>query len=473
MRLEWDKYFMEMAILSSKRSTCLRRQVGAVIVKDNRVLATGYNGSPVKMDNCIDTGKCLRKELNIPSGERHELCYAVHAEANAIIQCAVHGVSCKGATIYVTASPCSMCLKQLINAGIKHIVALEYYPDELSKELIDKSDITIKMLEMTNIKINKTKEEFNCECKQHKKPSKKPSDKISYYIDKYANVDIEITEVDDNINELSTEVICEGKHLNLKYKEITNKGYKDGIISVDKALAIFSAINKCLVGRTGKLSLKSPDFRTHRITTIGDFVYLPNEIPPDRVSSYANIFMLDMVLYNLIKRPDCSDVLLMRAVQFNFRESRPTIVMWYDNKNYYKLEIPYSKELVIAKLHNKNEIEKPQLMIPDEVYRVGRYIAIIKDYLLVIMEYCNYDKDVKFNEHSLWDKEHKIDQLKIVGSRYWQYYDHYEHTLPIVFDDNGELKKKLDTENIQDLPIFDLLFCKVNADVDMAKLYRK
>ena len=140
-RISWDEYFMSMAELASKRSTCLRRQVGAVIVKDNQVLATGYNGAPKGLPNCCDIGECLRKKLNIPSGERHELCRAVHAENNAITQCAVNGVSCKGGTIYVTASPCVMCLKQIINAGLKKIVALEMYPDEMSQEMLKACNI--------------------------------------------------------------------------------------------------------------------------------------------------------------------------------------------------------------------------------------------------------------------------------------------------------------------------------------------
>ncbi len=140
-RIGWDEYFMSMAKLAGKRSTCLRRQIGAVIVKDNQILATGYNGAPKGIPNCCDTNKCIRKELNIPSGKNHELCMAVHAESNAIIQCAVNGVSCKGSSIYVTASPCVMCLKQIINAGITKVVALEMYPDELSQKLLEMSNI--------------------------------------------------------------------------------------------------------------------------------------------------------------------------------------------------------------------------------------------------------------------------------------------------------------------------------------------
>ncbi len=142
-RISWDEYFMEMASLASRRSTCLRRKVGAVIVKDHQVLATGYNGAPKGLPNCCDIGTCLRKELGVPSGQRHELCRAVHAENNAITQCAVNGVSCKGAVMYVTASPCVMCLKQIINAGITKIYAKEVYPDELSAQMLAQSSIEL------------------------------------------------------------------------------------------------------------------------------------------------------------------------------------------------------------------------------------------------------------------------------------------------------------------------------------------
>lgn len=145
-RISWDEYFMSMAELASKRSTCIRRQIGAVIVKDNQVLATGYNGAPKGLVNCCDTNQCLRQELGIPSGERHELCRAVHAENNAITQCAVNGVSCKGGTMYVTASPCVMCLKQIINAGIVRIVAKEMYPDDMSKDMIKESGIQFDLM---------------------------------------------------------------------------------------------------------------------------------------------------------------------------------------------------------------------------------------------------------------------------------------------------------------------------------------
>lgn len=144
-RISWDEYFMEMAELAGKRSTCNRRHVGAVIVKDNQLLATGYNGAPKGLPNCCDMGECIRQKLNVPSGKRHELCRAVHAENNAITQCAVNGVSCKGSTMYITASPCTMCTKQIINAGIVRVVAKELYPDEMAREMIEQSGIKFEL----------------------------------------------------------------------------------------------------------------------------------------------------------------------------------------------------------------------------------------------------------------------------------------------------------------------------------------
>jgi len=138
-----DEYFMEMAELVSTRSTCLRRKVGAVIVKDKRVLSTGYNGSPKGTRHCEDLG-CIRVQMNIPSGTRHELCRGVHAEQNAVAQAAYFGVSVNGATIYTTTFPCSMCAKILINAGIKEIVYNEGYMDDLSKSILEETDVKIR-----------------------------------------------------------------------------------------------------------------------------------------------------------------------------------------------------------------------------------------------------------------------------------------------------------------------------------------
>ncbi len=143
MRPSWDEYFMRLAYLVSTRATCTRRKVGAVIVKERRVLATGYNGPPKGLAHCDVTG-CIREELNIPSGERHELCRGLHAEQNAIIQAAVHGVSIKGATIYVTNHPCVVCAKMIINAEIEEIVYAEGYPDDLAKLMLIESGIKVR-----------------------------------------------------------------------------------------------------------------------------------------------------------------------------------------------------------------------------------------------------------------------------------------------------------------------------------------
>lgn len=143
MRPSWDEYFMEITKLVAKRSTCLRRQVGAILVKDRRILTTGYNGSPQGLAHCSEVG-CLREKLNVPSGERNELCRGIHAEQNALVQAALHGVSIQGAVLYVTHQPCVVCAKMLINAGIKEIVTLGDYPDELARELLAEAGIRIR-----------------------------------------------------------------------------------------------------------------------------------------------------------------------------------------------------------------------------------------------------------------------------------------------------------------------------------------
>lgn len=147
-RPSMDEYFMEMAKLVSKRSTCLRRKVGAVIVKDKRLLSTGYNGSPRGTRHCEELG-CIRVQMNIPSGTRHELCRGVHAEQNAVTQAAYFGVSVKDATIYTTTFPCSMCAKILINAGIREIVYDEGYVDDLSKDLLEESGMIVRQYHPT------------------------------------------------------------------------------------------------------------------------------------------------------------------------------------------------------------------------------------------------------------------------------------------------------------------------------------
>jgi dCMP deaminase len=141
-RPSWDNYFLEIARLVSKRSTCLRRSVGAVVVRDKRILATGYNGAPSGLRHCSEVG-CWREKLGVPSGVRAELCRGLHAEQNAIIQAAFHGVSIRGATLYCTNQPCAICVKMLINAGIEKIVYLDGYPDELARQLLKESDIEV------------------------------------------------------------------------------------------------------------------------------------------------------------------------------------------------------------------------------------------------------------------------------------------------------------------------------------------
>ncbi len=142
-RPSWDNYFMEIAELVAKRSTCLRRSVGAIIVKNKRILATGYNGPPSGLAHCDELGGCLRDKLKIPSGERQELSRAVHAEQNAIIQSAKFGISIDGAIIYVTNYPCFICAKMLINAGINKIVYKEGYSDKWAKEILKEAKIEV------------------------------------------------------------------------------------------------------------------------------------------------------------------------------------------------------------------------------------------------------------------------------------------------------------------------------------------
>jgi dCMP deaminase len=164
-RPSWDEYFIEITKLVATRSTCLRRKVGAIFVRDRRILATGYNGAPKGLRHCEEVG-CLRERLKIPSGERHELCRGVHAEQNAIVQAATSGVNLEGATLYSTTYPCILCSKLIINAIIKRVVYLEEYyteppevldlskgkkvsyldgyPDRLAKEMLDEAGIVVE-----------------------------------------------------------------------------------------------------------------------------------------------------------------------------------------------------------------------------------------------------------------------------------------------------------------------------------------
>lgn len=141
-RPSWDSYFIQMAQVVAGRSTCLRRQVGAVMVKDKQILSTGYNGSPSGLQHCEEVG-CLRQSLGVPSGERHEICRAVHAEQNALVQAAKHGVAITGADLYTTHQPCVLCTKLLINAGIKRVVYIHSYPDELAVKMAGEAGLNL------------------------------------------------------------------------------------------------------------------------------------------------------------------------------------------------------------------------------------------------------------------------------------------------------------------------------------------
>lgn len=142
-RPDWDEYFLSIADLVSKRSTCLRRSVGALVVKDRRILATGYNGTPSGIKHCEETG-CLREKLKVPSGQRHELCRGLHAEQNVLLQAALHGTSLKDATLYCTNQPCIICAKMLINAGINEIVIKDGYPDKFAMEFFNAAGIPVR-----------------------------------------------------------------------------------------------------------------------------------------------------------------------------------------------------------------------------------------------------------------------------------------------------------------------------------------
>ena len=141
-RPTWDEYFLEIAALVAKRSTCLRRNVGAVIVKDKRIITTGYNGAPSGLKHCEEVG-CMREQMKIPSGQRHELCRALHAEMNAILQAANYGMSVNGGVIYCTTSPCIICAKMIINSGINRVVVEADYPDENAKKILKDANIEL------------------------------------------------------------------------------------------------------------------------------------------------------------------------------------------------------------------------------------------------------------------------------------------------------------------------------------------
>ena len=146
MFTKWDHRFMEMAQLVSTWASCYQeeRKVGAVIVKDKRVMTTGYNGAPAGVSTCVERGECLRKKLGIPSGTRHEMCYAVHAEQNAIIQAAKLGVNIDGSTLYCTHQPCILCAKMIVNAGIVRVVYHSGYPDEFALDIFKEAGVLVE-----------------------------------------------------------------------------------------------------------------------------------------------------------------------------------------------------------------------------------------------------------------------------------------------------------------------------------------
>ena len=145
-RPSWDEYFSRIAVEVSKRSTCLRRHVGAILVLDKRILATGYNGAPRGLRHCLEVG-CLRAKRGVPSGERHELCRGLHAEMNVLIQAASHGIRVEGATLYSTSFPCSLCAKMIINGGIRRVVAQSDYADPLAKELLAEAKVKTEIFD--------------------------------------------------------------------------------------------------------------------------------------------------------------------------------------------------------------------------------------------------------------------------------------------------------------------------------------
>lgn len=148
-RPSWDTYFMEIAQHVATRSTCLRRKVGALIVREKRILTTGYNGAPRGLPHCLDVG-CIREQRSIPSGERHELCRGIHAEQNAIIQAATSGTSIEGADIYSTHYPCSLCIKMILNTGIRRVIYMDGYPDDLAKTIAYEGNLEILSINHIN-----------------------------------------------------------------------------------------------------------------------------------------------------------------------------------------------------------------------------------------------------------------------------------------------------------------------------------
>jgi dCMP deaminase len=152
IRPDIDEYFLKIALVVAERSTCLRHHVGAVAVRDKHILSTGYNGAAAGLKDCLSLG-CLRNELNIPSGTRHEICRAIHAEQNVIIQASLHGVSMEGATIYCTHTPCILCAKMLVNSRIKRFVSFGKYSDDAFKSLFEEAGIEIDVRERPPLEV--------------------------------------------------------------------------------------------------------------------------------------------------------------------------------------------------------------------------------------------------------------------------------------------------------------------------------
>ncbi len=146
MSKKWDKRFMELTRTVGSWSSCAQegRHIGSIVVRDKRVISTGYNGAPAGIESCSDRGECLRRKMNVPSGTQQELCYAVHAEQNAIVQAAKYGISIQGATLYCTHQPCVICAKMIINAGIARVVYEQGYPDAFSLQLFREAGIELE-----------------------------------------------------------------------------------------------------------------------------------------------------------------------------------------------------------------------------------------------------------------------------------------------------------------------------------------
>lgn len=144
-RPTWDCYFMDIARAVATRSTCLRRSVGAVLIRDKRILATGYNGAPSGLAHCTESG-CLREQQGVPAGERHEICRGSHAEQNALVQAARYGIAVEGASLYCTDEPCVICTKLLINAGIEEMIYINEYPDQLARRMCEEAKLKTRSM---------------------------------------------------------------------------------------------------------------------------------------------------------------------------------------------------------------------------------------------------------------------------------------------------------------------------------------